>query len=427
VGFVTPRCLKRTRSVEDYTPTQSVGASWLPVRASWPGASAFLVVVCLAFSGCRPWELDANRVVVATPWTREECQRLASQFRDSQATSTARTGRAAITIEWQPVAAGADVGRAARSGVAPDLLVGVSAEVLEALLRTSDLSAFAENEAPGWLVVRDPKSRRRAEKSEADRSEKRIPFSFNDPRNDRTALVGMLMELNAGGFPEVYGRLVRGAGQTRRAGWRAGSEPGLVDGASEMRLTEGVAIPAKAAHPAMARVFVGFLKDQMTLVPPRPSASDLSGLESLTAELLGATLVDAQDELWIAWSALERAGYPERAVRWMTEPPPWPAASVSRMMDRQGEAGLAMLETLAEELAPIASSRAWLTLSWIGNPEPIGLKTLKDLAAADNGRLLAEPRFRAWLRAEWTAWARQRYRRVTRSLETKPTGGGIAF
>ena len=35
-------------------------------------------------------------------------------------------------------------------------------------------------------------------------------------------------------------------------------------------------------------------------------------VESLVADLLGATLVDAQDELWAAWSALERAGSPGR-------------------------------------------------------------------------------------------------------------------
>ena len=34
--------------------------------------------------------------------------------------------------------------------------------------------------------------------------------------------------------------------------------------------------------------------------------------ESLVADLLGATLVDAQDELWAAWDALERAGHPSR-------------------------------------------------------------------------------------------------------------------
>ena len=35
-------------------------------------------------------------------------------------------------------------------------------------------------------------------------------------------------------------------------------------------------------------------------------------------------------------------------------------------------------------------------------------------AGAAEGRLAREPRFRAWLRGEWTAWTRQLYRRVAR-------------
>ena len=40
-------------------------------------------------------------------------------------------------------------------------------------------------------------------------------------------------------------------------------------------------------------------------------------IATLVADLLGATLVDAQDELWTAWKALERAGYPESARKWL--------------------------------------------------------------------------------------------------------------
>jgi hypothetical protein len=39
---------------------------------------------------------------------------------------------------------------------------------------------------------------------------------------------------------------------------------------------------------------------------------------------------------------------------------------------------------------------------------------LAEIARACDGRIADEPRLRAWLRAEWTAWARQRYRRVAR-------------
>ncbi len=39
---------------------------------------------------------------------------------------------------------------------------------------------------------------------------------------------------------------------------------------------------------------------------------------------------------------------------------------------------------------------------------------LRELAQAEGGRLVREPRFRAWLRGEWTAWTQQLYRRVAR-------------
>jgi hypothetical protein len=43
---------------------------------------------------------------------------------------------------------------------------------------------------------------------------------------------------------------------------------------------------------------------------------------------------------------------------------------------------------------------------------------LAEMAHAADGRLIHEPRFRSWLRAEWTASARQRYRRVAKLANT---------
>ena len=137
----------------------------------------------------------------------------------------------------------------------------------------------------------------------------------------------------------------------------------------------------------------------------------------MLAELLGATLVDARDELWAAWEALERAGLPPTQLRWMTEPPPWPPASIAKILSGQGERAMSMVETLAGQLAPEPSARAWLISSWLSPPRPIDREVLEALTHAAEGRLLREPRFREWLRAEWTAWARQRYRRVLRIVE----------
>ena len=75
---------------------------------------------------------------------------------------------------------------------------------------------------------------------------------------------------------------------------------------------------------------------------------------------------------------------------------------------------MALLETLCRQLAPDADVRAWLLRSWIAPGRLVDGGLLAELAGADDGRLVREPRFRAWLRSEWTAWARQRYRRVAR-------------
>ena len=75
---------------------------------------------------------------------------------------------------------------------------------------------------------------------------------------------------------------------------------------------------------------------------------------------------------------------------------------------------MALIETLAAEVAPEPPARAWLIRSWLAPPRVVDETLLAELTQAAEGRLCREPRFRAWLRAEWTAWARQRYRRVAR-------------
>ena len=142
--------------------------------------------------------------------------------------------------------------------------------------------------------------------------------------------------------------------------------------------------------------------------------------DALLAELLGATLVDAQDELWAAWEALERAGSPGPALKWLTEPPPWPPASIEKYLKREGEHAMSLIETLVGELSPRPGVRAWLIRSWLAPPRAVDDDLLVEIARAADGALVHEPRFRAWLRAEWTAWARQRYRRVAKLAATAP-------
>ena len=114
------------------------------------------------------------------------------------------------------------------------------------------------------------------------------------------------------------------------------------------------------------------------------------------------------------------------ALRWLSEPPPWPPASVDKLQNRGGDRAIAMVHDLAGQIAPDPALRFWLVQSWLRPRRLFDQALLAELARAEGGRLVREPRFRAWLRGEWTAWARQRYRRVARLLDLSrtPLAGG---
>ncbi len=154
------------------------------------------------------------------------------------------------------------------------------------------------------------------------------------------------------------------------------------------------------------------------------AAAERGSVSVLVADLLGSTMVDAQDELWTAWRALETLSDRDKAMAWLVEPPPWPPASIAKLLDRDNEAGMALIETLAALVAPEPPARAWLERSWLSPPRVVDDKFLAELSEAAEGRLCREPRFRAWLREEWTAWARQRYRRVARWVGSQPGRAG---
>jgi hypothetical protein len=183
---------------------------------------------------------------------------------------------------------------------------------------------------------------------------------------------------------------------------------------------EGVAAVRGARHPKVARAFVESFPepDEATLRHDEQPGSD-----ALLADLLGAVLIDAGDELRAAWTALDKAGHPERAERWMTVPPPWPPSSVDTLLRRESNA-MALVDTLASQIAPDPAVRSWLVRSWLAPERPVDGKLLAELATAADGRLILEPRFRAWLRSEWSAWARQRFRRVARLAAEGESGGG---
>jgi hypothetical protein len=131
-------------------------------------------------------------------------------------------------------------------------------------------------------------------------------------------------------------------------------------------------------------------------------------------ELAGACFVDASAELHRAIEIEPRLSSRHRGF--LLEPPPWPPASVTRLREQASsgsvEAGR-WLETLAREIEPDDERRARVLESWESLPRAVDSELLA-LLVSELSTASPNPRFRSWLRAEWTAWARQRFRRVVR-------------
>ncbi len=158
-------------------------------------------------------------------------------------------------------------------------------------------------------------------------------------------------------------------------------------------------------------VLTGYGKD-----PLPPSPDPLSQADALLADLVQATLIDASDELRQAKIALATRSKSLEGLN-RVQAPPWPPESVNQLVRRRvrkGDNPAPWLDTLAAQLVPDPAPRAWLRASWNRPRQPIDGATLNELAEAAGGRLAREPRFRAWLRGEWRAWARQKYRLIAR-------------
>jgi hypothetical protein len=292
--------------------------------------------------------------------------------------------------------------------------------------------------------------------------------TFDDPRRDPVSRAWASSLIDSEHSLEGFAEIVRAAGSPRRIGRQPGAAQGAVErgvvelapcwiadgsnaetefeapaenaprvaGADRLleapappRLVEGAAVVSRGSNQALAHEFLKFLAETRAAGPDPDGRTASRGLtdpalEDLVAELVGATLVDPQDELWAAWSALNRsgAGAPDQALKWMTEPPPWPPASIARLLARGDSDALSSVDALAQEIAPEAPVRVELMRSWLAAGRALDRDALSALAHLADGRLIAEPRFRAWLRAEWTVWARQRFRRVERiALARRPS------
>lgn len=422
-----------------------------------------LLGASLGLFGCVRMPDAADSLTIATSWSESERSQLEKAFEGWIANkSDPEPFGNEIKIAWVPLDRGADLARVVgpRRGrwdprpAPPDIVLGGPPSSYQRLARLGKLASIDQPEQPLWdNVHRVPLGwavRAKANAAGAPpvqgatagevRQERPARPAFDDPRHDPVALAWAKHELNTGSWAEGYARLVQDAGHTRRIGRHAGSTlaalargeveatpataldvkelpPGSVqflpvDPATEW--VEGAAIVAGAGPQRFAQLFFRFLNETGQAETPRAEATGGTEVDSLLADLLGATLVDAQDELWTAWITLKQADRPPRAALiWLTQAPPWPPASIEKM---EGDNAEVLVQTLIEQLAPDAELRAWLSRSWLGAKRQVDGSLLEEIAHAADGRLVREPRFRAWLRAEWTAWARQRYRRVTRTV-----------
>jgi hypothetical protein len=407
----------------------------------WPGIVPLGLALGLLGSGC---SRQGEELLIVTAWPQAERKAMDQAFH-AWVDANPATALGPVRLRWIPLQPGADPTRIVRRRRAPDLLVGVEQTALRRLARERRLLPIERTNHPHWCVTRrapivlvqNPKVRRARAAGQIE------TVAFDDFRHDPVSLDWAQGELAIGTWAEGYARLVRRAGDPRRIGRQPGSAlaayergevavvpwvrgrpdpvpaPVIIEPEKPIEWVEGVAVIRGGQNPALAQEFVRFLAERgQADSPPNDDPQQDPEVRALLAELLGATLVDAQDELWAAWDTLAAAGHPGRAERWMTEPPPWPPASVDKLLKR-GEDGAALLETLAIEIAPEADVRNWLLQSWLAPSRPIDGRFLAELARALGGRVVREPRVRNWLRSEWTAWARQRYRRVARLAMTQ--------
>jgi len=366
-----------------------------------------LAAALAGFTGCdRPLP---DRLLVATSWPAVDRRRLESEFQGWVGASHGHLEHRRVRLEWLILEPGDDLVRLVQRRGPPDVLLGGIA------------SSFARLTRPDQLVSIDPAG---------------PALLCVGHHGDAISLAWAMSGLDNGRWREGYARLVQAAGSGRRISLpsgralddqvqnKGGPAGSLIEPPFATRRIEFAGIPRTARNQEAARGFLRFLAETQRVVPAQAAAEIVAGVdpdaESMVADLLGATLIGAQDELWEAWASLQRASDRDRALEWLTEPPPWPPASVAKYLRRDGEKAMSLIQTLAAELAPEPAARAWLLRSWLSPPRTVDDKLLVELAHAEEGRLGHEPRFRAWLREEWTAWARQRYRRVARLVAADP-------
>ncbi len=353
---------------------------WTGRRAIW-GASLVLGLV-----GCVPSGEDSHALIIATPWppaARAACDAL------QQVDGSARP------ITWVELGSHRWLDACDRRG-GIDLILGGPVRKFQALADSGLLEPIEARDPVSWREVDCPRIASAALRpEEAGRA---------DPRDDFAALARAQATLSARGWTKGYEILVR-----HPVPWIPGTERTQPDRPPHR---EGVALLRSGRHPDQARRFLAMLTRQGRIGPGPPDAALAARTEDLLADLLGAALVDARNERRDAQVALEANQHPQIAEVAVGDAPPWPPASVTKLRVEPGRGALA--DALIEQITPDPAAREWLRASWQEPRHRIDLDLLRAVAQAEGGRLVREPRFRAWLRGEWTAWTQQLYRRVAR-------------
>jgi hypothetical protein len=372
-------------------------------------------------TGCeRP---EGDRLVIATPWNVIERAALEESF--------AKAHPQAKPIAWVSLLPADNVVKLVpRLGV--DLILGIPQTVCDQL---ADIQALKPVDSLSYRIARRSSLgvSTNSPSLESSSIHSRNLFgkvSIDDPRHDEITMAWAHAKIQA----NAYGQLVRTAANVARFGRggeslsevlrcdisaaiTSGIEGPIDDHSSFVKLEsvpawrECVAVVNGSPHAKEASVFLEFLAEQGQADRPTPEKEKRDNL-ALLRDMLGNCLVDAQDELKDAVIALDRAGHPADLEAYLDDAPPWPPTSITKI--RQRDDHEALLETLAHELTDSPESRFRLLESWDHAPKKLDLAQLQMLSTVSNGQLLKEPRFRMWIRAEWTAWARQHYRRIAR-------------
>lgn len=403
-------------------------------------AAAGILGLVLMATGCGGEALNgliaaepSDGLRIATGWPRAERARLASEFAAWLRSAEAPAGIDVGAIAWlEAPESGPSPREVGRGGLPPDVLLGGPTSAYARMAAEDRLEPLGEGAPrPFWVVSRSSPVGLSAGTEGADR------IALADPRLDPATLAWCLGRTDADGWRAGYSGLLIDYGSCATAvGWRGESARASVSRgradrtvavvqSSPFAYVEGAAIPQGSRRVMAARAFLKFLVYAQGGRPgPEFEGAAVAGgsarAEGLAADLLGSTLVDAREELATAVAAVREAGSPAWAVERLTQPPPWPPASIEKLLARGGESGLALVETLMGQVAPEPGLRDWLARSWLRPRRDLDRQVLAEIADAEGGRLAREPRFRAWLRAEWTQWARQRYRWVARLATAGP-------